>query len=180
MLKYLNALLVSGLISTNVLAVELDCPTVPNKGVKITIPTSDFILQGSVAIHKTTGLMWQRCMAGEVLYDNNTPNRETDDLCVDDPLPINLINSYDYLMQLNSGIYSDWRTPNIKELYSIYENCPSVEGITLNTVVFPISLANRSIEQAPKLWSSSDALQMPQILYSNNLKRALRFVRDTP
>lgn len=179
MLKLTQYLALIGLLSTSVALANTDCPTAPNLGASITTPTSDFILQGPVAIHKPTGLMWQRCMVGEVLDDNKTPSVGTDDFCKEMPRGI-LDNETLSLSTLEIAGYSDWRVPNIKELYSIQEECPTNEGHLVNLTVFPISPEYRIADKIPLLWASTNVIMTKQLLYpsTNNANVGLRLVRD--
>lgn len=177
-MKTLNYLILTSALSlAGNLYAATDCLTAPNLGVTVTTPTSDFILQGPVAIHKSTGLMWQRCMVGEVFSDNNTPNNTNDDSCTDNPLSAGAANIAAASQQAVTG-YTDWRLPNIKELYSIEEQCPSLDGHLINLTVFPVSSANRSADKIPVLWSSTNLIITKQIINAKSTLVALRLVRE--
>ncbi|WP_020558987.1 DUF1566 domain-containing protein [Thiofilum flexile] len=177
-LKYLILSAALSMSSSLLAATEAatGCLTAPGLGVSITTPTSDFILQGSVAIHKKTGLMWQRCMAGEVLDDKNTPDG-SDDICVESPVAATVTNTYTWSQKAVAG-YTDWRLPNLKELYSIEEECPTVEGHLLNLTVFPVSSANRGADKLPVLLSSTNLMLVKQIIDPANSTLAIRLVRE--
>ena len=175
-MKALSYLILSAALMSSALSAATDCPTAPNAGVSVTTPTSDFILQGSVAIHKKTGLMWQRCMTGEVFSDNNTPDT-SDDRCTENPIAVSVPNAYT-LSQQTVADYTDWRLPNIKELYSIEEICPSADGHLINLTVFPVSSANRSTDKLPVLWSSTNLIIAKQIINPTSTLIGLRLVRE--
>ncbi|MBK8454390.1 MAG: DUF1566 domain-containing protein [Thiofilum sp.] len=174
-MKTFNYLILSGILMTSTVQAA-DCPTAPNVGVSITTPTSDFILQGPVAIHKKTGLMWQRCMVGEVFSDNNTLDTN-DDSCTGNPIEAGMAEAYTLSQQAVAN-YTDWRLPNIKELYSIEEECPSLDGHLINLTVFPVSSANRSADKIPVLWSSTNLVMTKQIINPKSTLVALRLVRE--
>lgn len=118
--------------------------TCSNAAIPESTPTSDFTFyHDGVVTHNTTGLVWKRCLEGQVFSDNNTPDNYLDDVCTypDDSIgyPTGWLEVLENVqtMNANGGFASqvDWRMPNIKELQSIVEYCRFDPAI--NTDVFP-------------------------------------------
>ncbi len=99
-----------------------------------TTPDADFILQngGTEALHKTTGLIWKRCLEG-LSYDSATQN------CTGSA------TSFTWQAAMQQAD-STWRVPNIKELASIVEQ--SCHNLSINRTIFPNWFS-------PYVWSSS-------------------------
>ncbi|MEZ5453914.1 MAG: DUF1566 domain-containing protein [Thiothrix sp.] len=125
-----------------------------NENITPTTPAHHFIFHpdGTVA-HTPSGLMWKRCLEGQVFTDNNTPDDPQDDQCVGyatDNMPWAVALNHVQTLDAQGGFagYADWRIPNIKELESIVEFCRSDPAF--NTAVFP--------DSAYSLWSSSPVM----------------------
>ena len=89
-----------------------------------TTPSSEFTVlgDGSSIRHESTGLVWQRCLFGQIWDDNG---------CMGSATGHNLQEALD--IAANAG--SNWRLPNIKELQSIVERCR--ERPAINRQAFP-------------------------------------------
>lgn len=124
-------------------SVSAHAQTCSNDAIPESTPTRDFTFhQDGTVAHNTTGLVWKRCLEGQIFSDNSTPDNYLDDVCTysDD----NIGSSSSWLRQLenvqsinaNGGFAGqlDWRMPNIKELQSIVEYCRFSPAI--NTDVF--------------------------------------------
>lgn len=75
-----------------------------------------------------TGLMWAKCQIGKT--GANCENGGATKFTWDNALAkVSTANTENYLG------YSDWRLPNVKELYSIVE--PKCTGPTINRTAFP-------------------------------------------
>lgn len=101
-------------------------------------PTSRYIFGGSGTVtDKKTGLMWKRCLEGQIFSDNGTTNNYVDDLCIDGEKLYFIWDKALTLAQDNNANkyagHNNWRVPNIKELVSIIEYCNSTAR---NTEVF--------------------------------------------
>lgn len=110
-------------------------------------PTSSFTLQGPVAIHHSTGLMWMRCSLGQVWQ----PERST---CVQDANTSRLYNWSEALTaahNLDLAGHRDWRLPNKNELSSIVER--ACTGPAINEEVFPDT-------PLASFWTSTPALAL--------------------
>lgn len=92
-----------------------------------TLPDSDFELlnNNSEVLHKTTGLIWQRCLISQTYND-------TDGSCGSN---LSSYNWEDALEQADAQSADGWRLPNVKELSSIVER--SCYSKSMNTNVFP-------------------------------------------
>jgi hypothetical protein len=109
-------------------------------------PTSRYVINDNgTVIDKITGLMWKKCSEGQ-----------TGDECKNE-----LTVTYTWQLALqqakkNNDIkfagYSDWRVPNIKELFSIMEN-QCTPGI--NLTVFPNTPPLQGSFVQTQFWSST-------------------------
>jgi hypothetical protein len=90
-------------------------------------PDSNFILQNNgTAIHKTTGLMWMRCVLGQQ-WDGLSCKGTAASFSWGEALNAAVMNKF--------SDFSDWRLPNKNELESIVEvRCVSP---SINAGVFP-------------------------------------------
>jgi hypothetical protein len=103
-----------------------------NDAIVRSTPITDFDLEDDgTAIHKKTGLMWQRCSVGKQWGDG---------ACVG----VASIVSWDIALKVASSSsaygYDDWRLPNIKELLSIMENACALPAI--NAEIFDSELGD--------------------------------------
>lgn len=110
-----------------------------NPAVAPSTPTNSFTIHNDGTVtHKSTGLMWQRCIVGQTW---------TGDIC---------LYGHDYYSwpqavalsgQNNFAGYNDWRLPNVKELTSIFEYACSAPA--LNQLIF------RDNATASAFWSTT-------------------------
>lgn len=99
----------------------------PEEGFVSPTPTADFIdHQDGTVTHRTTGLMWQKCVLGQT-YSNGS--------CSGEATAYMLSTALDLAANYTAAGYSDWRLPNAKELYSIVDD--SCANPAINTEVFP-------------------------------------------
>ncbi len=80
---------------------------------------TDFSLDeadGSIVTHTRTGLVWQRCLAGQTYNDNGTSTNFGDDTCDDSPDSL----TWEAALAL-ANADPVWRLPNVKELATINE-----------------------------------------------------------
>jgi hypothetical protein len=102
---------------------------------------------------KQTGLMWKRCSEG--LSGSNcetgTSTRYNWQQVLQLPATLNISGGF-------AG-YSDWRTPNQKELQSLQE--VSCHNPAINTTLFPNT-------ESTAYWSSSPTVTLAQAWYVNN------------
>jgi len=115
--------------------------TCTNKAMGESTPTSNFTFNmGGTVTDNTTGLMWKRCMEGEIFSDSGTPNNYLDDRCTGE-WESKVFTWQAALKQAqtangkNDNGHNDWRVPDLKELQSIVEYCRISPAI--NTDVFP-------------------------------------------
>ena len=113
-----------------------------NTNTFVNTPSHDFIQNGAIVIHKSTGLTWDRCSLGQAWHSNFKTCGVS-------------INHYSWENALkeikirNNALYlgfSDWRLPNLKELGSIVESCGYNPAI--NPVIFPNT-------ESSNYWSAS-------------------------
>ncbi|UJS22798.1 DUF1566 domain-containing protein [Thiothrix winogradskyi] len=163
--QYLSKFLVAGLLMCGV----ADAQMCSNFNIMETTPTSDFTfhIDGTVT-HNTTGLVWKRCLEGEVFSDNATPDNFLDDKCTGAAATMNWQAAMDQAKLANDsnfGGHCDWRVPNLKELKSTVEYCKGLRNssrfVAANTVVFP------SLVGFPVVWSSSPAISDNVIVTSD-------------
>ena len=103
-------------------------------------PDSRYQQAGATVLDKTTGLMWLRCPLG--MSWNGT-------ICTVTGTEDTTYNSEQAKQQADTSTaagYSDWRLPNVKELFSLVE--PACIFPAINLQVFPNT-------QAEWFWSSS-------------------------
>lgn len=109
-----------------------------NANITPSTPNENFTINDDgTVIDKSTGLMWMRCTYGQGFKDND---------CIGLPETTNWKEALNIAENSTYAGYSDWRLPNIKELFSIVENSCSAPAI--NLTVFPNTSAGA-------LWSSS-------------------------
>lgn len=119
-------------------------------------PTQDFTdnRDGTVT-HKTTKLMWKRCIEGQVLMDNTCAG---------------IAKTYPYDEALSPATtfagYHDWRLPTVNELETIVEYKKAYPA--LNTEVFPISPEGN-------LWSASIYSSYPGVAWTVNFSNGGKF-----
>jgi hypothetical protein len=110
-----------------------DCSAgIPRANVRPTTPTVEFVDHGDGTLtHLTTGLMWKRCAEGR-----------SGDACSigpnDPALDAENFSFSQALERAETSVfagYSDWRVPNLKELYSVVEHCG--HSMAMNQSVFP-------------------------------------------
>lgn len=95
-----------------------------------TTKTFIFAKDGKHVTDKRTGLVWQRCLVGQSLNTNNTPDNYQDDTCSNLPTPYSRQDALQYISK-----QTGYRLPNVKELASISElKCANP---AINLVVFP-------------------------------------------
>ena len=87
-----------------------------------------------------TGLMWKQC---------SEPDTDTTGACNGTHLGYTWVNALSQCEGLNFAGYTDWRLPNIKELFSIVlHEDPAITGVKaegepyINQTVFPNTLSN--------------------------------------
>lgn len=97
-----------------------------NADVGFSTPSTDFVIHNDGTVtHKSTGLMWMRCSQGQTW---------TGTTCTGSPTGYIWRQALG-LTNINFAGYSDWRLPNVKELFSIVEmRCA---GPALNGEIFP-------------------------------------------
>jgi len=99
----------------------------PNTSTFEATPTSDFTDNGNGTVtHTKTGLMWKRCAEGQT-WDGST--------CTGNGTGMNWSDALTTAEGATFAGHSDWRLPNVKELYSIVETCGG--GPAINQTVFP-------------------------------------------
>jgi len=115
---------VAGLTSATCVAQE--CP----EGLLRTSPDSRFgIYDNGVALDRSTGLRWSRCLVGQTFSDNR---------CLGEPKLFDIRGYIGYMSTINESYDKDghmWRLPNIKELASIAERGCSDPAVNLQ--IFP-------------------------------------------
>lgn len=93
-----------------------------------TTPGDDFIVHDDGTVtHKRTGLMWIRCVAGQI-WDNETCTGAPEGYIWQEALQA--ADTHDF-----AG-YNDWRLPNKNELASLVER--QCYNPALNTAIFPL------------------------------------------
>lgn len=111
------------------LSARLAAACLPN--LQAETPTAAFEINGAVAVHKTTGLMWVRCTLGRV-WDEQSRS------CRPDAGTARLYVWQDALQaagRVNVAGFTDWRLPNKNELSSLVER--ACTGPAINEDVFP-------------------------------------------
>lgn len=123
-------------------------------------PSSDFMVEQELVIHKKTGLMWARCSLG---YEWN----KTQSTCDYDPVANQAQFTWqDALSQANKvklGGRSGWRLPNKNELMSIADH--ACTGPATNETIFP------NTPTVGSYWTSSP--------YGNELDNVWRVIFTT-
>lgn len=122
-------------------------------------PTSRFVLSdaGDLVTDTVTGLIWQRCLLGQIFDNGDTPSLPYDDACAEAP---GTLRNYSAALQATvayndrqaqAGLLIGWRVPNRKELATIEElKCVFP---ALNAVIFP------GVPPRASLWSSSRVIE---------------------
>lgn len=113
-----------------------------------TTPTADMIIDNvnNTVVHTKTGLMWKQCAEGQ-----------SGSGCASGSAT--LMNWAGALAAANGAAfagYSDWRLPNLKELFSISELCGASPAI--NQTAFP---ATPGSHPSDGFWSSSTRITLP-------------------
>lgn len=104
-------------------------------------PTSDFIDHGDGTVtHKSTGLMWMKCPLGQWGANCSAGSANT----------FSWKEALEAADNSTFAGYSDWRLPNIKELFSIVED--RCREPSINMEVFPTT---EYAEYSTTFWSSS-------------------------
>jgi len=108
-----------------------------------TVAADRFVVNGAEVTDASTGLIWRRCVEGQVL---------SGDTCVGAPYTFTWEDALAQALAEAEGTGVAWRVPNIKELASLMEL--SKVGPAIDTTAFP---------QTPSLvhWSSSPVTGMP-------------------
>ena len=132
-----------------------DCST----GIAESTPSSDFtaVGDGSIVRHETTGLEWQRCMVGQTWDDSAGECEGPGDSM-----------SWDEALALGDS-EAGWRLPNIKELYSIMEDC--TEQPVVNGNVFPAWPGVHDV--GGWVWSSSPKADNSSQVWLGNFREGL-------
>ncbi len=126
--------------------------TCQTEGIPASTPTAQFSIheeegaEDGTATDMRTGLMWKRCLEGEAgeLWDSSCGGSA------------GLFTWAEALQRADISEfagYSDWRLPNLKELYSIVEEQCVVPAI--NTSVFPL-------DPGLNVWSASAKASDPK------------------
>lgn len=116
----------TALISTNS---EATCLNRENTSLPESTPTSSFtILPDGTLMEPKYGLMWKRCLEGQVLVGS---------LCEGTPTIFTWPDAMNAAHVASFAGHGDWRLPNPKELLSIFEDRCAAPG--LNADLFPIS-----------------------------------------
>ena len=163
--QYLSRAFVAGLLMCGV----VDAQACLNPDMTETTPTSDFTFHSDGTVtHNPTGLMWKRCLEGEVFSDNATPDNFLDDKCTGSAATMNWQVAFDQAKLANDSNFAghcDWRVPDLKELKSTVEYCKGLRNssgfIAANKVVFP------SFVGFPVVWSSSPAISDDVVVTSD-------------
>lgn len=104
-------------------------------------PTGDFErYTDGTALHKTTGLIWKRCLEGQS-WNSNTSTCTGDAQLYTWPAALQTAEASNFAGQ------SDWRLPNIKELQTLVEE--ACYGPSINLQVFPATSTDYGV------WSNS-------------------------
>lgn len=105
-----------------------------NSAIPASTPTSDFaVYADGTALHKPTGLLWKRCLEGQIWNDNSCIGNATSFLGWQSTLQrVEAVNS-----SIGFAGRNDWRLPNVRELQSIVEQ--QCYNPALNPDVFPHS-----------------------------------------
>lgn len=138
----------------------VNAQTCNNLAIEESTPTNAFTFSsdGKTVTHVASGLTWKRCLETQVFHNNETPDNPLDDECdssTPNPTIMPSLSWFDALNQAqianneNYGGYSDWRVPNLKELYGIVEHCQ--RSFAINRRVFPG-------DPFSWVWSSSPAV----------------------
>lgn len=153
-----------------------------NPAVAPSTPTNSFTIHNDGTVtHKSTGLMWQRCIAGQTW---------TGDICLGGIKLYSWPQAVALPGQNNFAGYNDWRLPNVKELTSIFEyacSAPASNQLIFRDTItysgfwtstpmpsnihYPFRISNSTGE----LWTD-DGTTLPDI---NTVKVMVRLVRNT-
>jgi hypothetical protein len=184
-----GVLCLSSLISTHTLA-KCDPQIVKNT------PTADFTVQKAGTVtHKRTGLMWKVCTQGQI-WQTSTEGIEGEEgeegtgQCVAGEQ----VGKYNWQQALaipdsvnttgGYATYTDWRLPNINELFSIVENACLNNAI--NETIFNNILTMNYWSSSPDAYTDSNAWTVRYKLgYISSESRTntdyhVRLVRDAP
>ncbi len=115
--------------------------TCKTSSVTATTPTSDFTVNGDGTVtHLNTGLMWKVCVEGQTWANNACTGTGTH------------FGSWNAALQIPDTVnatdnYTDWRLPNVKELFSIVEiQCYDP---AINETIFPSTHASEHWTSSP-------------------------------
>ena len=153
--KNLLSFMLLGCLATNAVATQL-C----QDRINLSAPSSRYLFteDGALVTDTVTGLIWQRCLLGQIFSNGGTPDFPHDDTCANAPSAqaswaMSLLATATFNMQeLAAGRSAFWRVPNIKELATTQElKCvfPAV-----NPLVFP------SLPAGAFQWSSTTTFNL--------------------
>jgi hypothetical protein len=122
--KNLLSFMLLGCIATNVGATQL-C----QERINLSAPSSRYLFTegGALVTDAVTGLIWQRCLLGQVFSNGGTSDFPQDDTCADGPSAkanwaASLLATATFNTQeVAAGRSGFWRVPNIKELATTQE-----------------------------------------------------------
>lgn len=131
------------------------------------LPVSGFTFNdnGSTVTHNATGLVWKRCLEGQIFFDSSTPTNYADDQCTGTITTFNWKDALEQAQTVNSATTAfagsrDWRVPNLKELRSIVEYCQVSNGTVpaVNPDIFPAASADYVWSSSPVVNSTTASL----------------------
>lgn len=177
MLVLSSCLILESSIASTVVVVPQSCDSL----IPMTTPTSRFIdNQDGTVTDTRTKLMWQKCIDGRSGSDcsGGTENFYSWSAALQQAETLNN----------TSGIanYTDWRLPNIKELFSITER--SCIYPRINITVFPNDRGNTVWSATPNggsevkavSYSDGSIYTLPQNINGTPYPAAVRLVRTIP
>jgi hypothetical protein len=125
---------------------EARCLNRSNTSIPESTPTSGFIVHANGTLtDPKTRLMWKRCLEGQTLDGG---------LCQGAQAEFTWVEALDAAKASTFAGYDDWRLPNVKELFGIFEDRCAAPA--LNADLFPI-------DGLFGMWTST-----PSAIYLNN------------